>query len=439
MIASKSVLSSCISPPSFWSPIWMRLDSGWLEHAPFAFWLVDALRPRLIVELGRGCGCSFAAFCQAVKDLNIDCRCYGIERRHDDGDQMPADESAFRAISDQIDLHYKSFARLIRLDCESVQPTLQGQSVDLLHIDSDQTYDELRADYMSWRPHLARSAIVLIHNINAPERNPSAARLWNELCTEHRHFQFLHRRGLGVLGVGDDFSEPIEALFRSARDADAAVKIRYMYTRLGSIISNQASRADLEAYEAQIAKLELTLGQQLNRVSYLTAVKTKLDTELKAVRAENSARVAELQKTNDRISSYQAEIGRLNADIDRLNADLAAQHAQSDGLQAEIGALMADLQKINADVAAYRAELGRLNADGDSLNADLAAQRAQSDGLRAEIGELHRQIAERAAKMETLQRERDSDRRQWQSMLTSWSWRVAAPLRAMSKIIARVR
>ncbi len=37
-----------------------------LEHAPFAFWLVDALRPRTFPELGTPAGFSYLTLCQAV-------------------------------------------------------------------------------------------------------------------------------------------------------------------------------------------------------------------------------------------------------------------------------------------------------------------------------------------------------------------------------------
>ena len=43
--------------------------SAWNEHTPFAFWLVDALRPKFLVELGTHSGVSYCAFVQAAKAL----------------------------------------------------------------------------------------------------------------------------------------------------------------------------------------------------------------------------------------------------------------------------------------------------------------------------------------------------------------------------------
>ena len=46
--------------------------SAWTEHAPFAAWLVDVLRPRSVVELGTHLGYSCFAFAEAARILGID-------------------------------------------------------------------------------------------------------------------------------------------------------------------------------------------------------------------------------------------------------------------------------------------------------------------------------------------------------------------------------
>ena len=60
-----------LSPTSYWQPAHI-VTSAWLEHAPFAFWLVDAVRPRSVVELGTHHGFSCFVFAEAVKRLGLD-------------------------------------------------------------------------------------------------------------------------------------------------------------------------------------------------------------------------------------------------------------------------------------------------------------------------------------------------------------------------------
>ena len=61
---------SFVSPASYWMPDLIN-GSAWLEHAPFGFWIVEALRPRMIVELGVHGGFSYSVFCQAVQRLHL--------------------------------------------------------------------------------------------------------------------------------------------------------------------------------------------------------------------------------------------------------------------------------------------------------------------------------------------------------------------------------
>src|SRR4030095_535316 len=75
MGASTSV---CVSAASFMNPEYV-VPSGWLAHAPFAFWLVDTLRPKIFVELGTHTGFSFFAVTQAVRDCGLNTACYAID------------------------------------------------------------------------------------------------------------------------------------------------------------------------------------------------------------------------------------------------------------------------------------------------------------------------------------------------------------------------
>jgi len=67
-----------VSAASFWIPETM-VESAWHQHAPFAFWLVGALRPRLFVELGAHNGFSYLSLCQAAERLGLDAKGYAID------------------------------------------------------------------------------------------------------------------------------------------------------------------------------------------------------------------------------------------------------------------------------------------------------------------------------------------------------------------------
>ena len=125
--SDKRALSRCISAASFWAPIWVRPESEWLEHAPFGFWLIDALRPRTIVELGTRSGYSLAVFCQAVQAAGLDCRCYGVDKWQDDTQEGTNGEEIFRAISDHNEVYYKSFSSLIRSDFDQARAHFAGR------------------------------------------------------------------------------------------------------------------------------------------------------------------------------------------------------------------------------------------------------------------------------------------------------------------------
>jgi hypothetical protein len=285
----------------------VRPESEWLEHAPFGFWLVGALRPRAIVDLTTGAGYALAAFCQAVQALGLDSRCCGI-------DQWPGStgEDQFRAISDHNEAHYKAFSSLLSSDTEQASAHFEHRSVDLLHINGNHSYKAALAIYNAWRPRLSESSIVLFHNTNAYERGLGVARLWQELIQDHKHFEFLHGFGLGVLGVGDSFPSPLEHLFVSESRPEATHQLRLAYGQLGSLISArtryegpQAQNPDRHLHQARLvarlSEMEVELQRQSTRQSYLAALVSLREAEL----AQRDQMIEQLREHNEQLQRHK--------------------------------------------------------------------------------------------------------------------------------------
>lgn len=124
-------LSPIFRQSMFWIPD-RQAPSAWDEHVPFAFWLVDVLRPAMIVELGTYHGVSYSGFCQAVKSLSLPTCCFAIDTWKVDqhtgfyGDEVHREFVAFH------DKHYSAFSRLVRSTFDEAISHFADGSIDLL-------------------------------------------------------------------------------------------------------------------------------------------------------------------------------------------------------------------------------------------------------------------------------------------------------------------
>ncbi|MBT7449201.1 MAG: class I SAM-dependent methyltransferase, partial [Rhodospirillaceae bacterium] len=137
--ASQSRLGAYLSPLSFSAPQYVE-QSAWLDHGPFAFWLIEALKPRSFVELGTHGGYSYFAFCQAVKAMKLDTQCYAVDHWKGDEHAGHYDEEIYKRVSSYNESHYASFSRLVRATFDEAVEHFEDGSVDLLHIDGRHFY-----------------------------------------------------------------------------------------------------------------------------------------------------------------------------------------------------------------------------------------------------------------------------------------------------------
>src|ERR1700742_3170002 len=228
----RETLGKFLSPASFWSVD--RVDaSAWVEHGPFAFWLVEALAPAVIVELVTYSGFSFLAFCQAVERLNLNSRCFAVDTWKGDVHSGLYGDDVFARLQQYHDQRYAAFSKLVRSTFDEAAPHFTDSSIDLLHIDGRHFYDDVRHDFETWLPKLSDRAVVLFHDTNVHERGFGVFRLWEELRQRYPHFEFIHGFGLGVIGVGGRVPPRIQMLFDTSNSPDALNLVRGIYARLG--------------------------------------------------------------------------------------------------------------------------------------------------------------------------------------------------------------
>ena len=256
----------CLAYPRRFTPF-----SAWHEHIPFAMFLVDLLKPKVIVELGTHYGDSYCTFCQAVQELRLETRCYAVDTWKGDsqtgfyGPEVLAD---LRAHHDPL---YGSYSRLIQSTFDEARPHFKPGTIDLLHIDGYHTYDQVQHDFDNWVPFLSPQGMILLHDINVMEHDFGIRRFWDEIKARYPHFEFVHGHGLGVLSVGRNQPPAIrEFLEASEKDTDA---LRNLFFELGHrlTLDRQHTEAlnERERFQSEMQNSQKALAQKEREASQL--------------------------------------------------------------------------------------------------------------------------------------------------------------------------
>lgn len=416
-------LRALLTPSSFWSPLYLE-ESAWLDHGAFAFWLIEATRPRTFVELGTHGGYSYFTVCQTVKALGLPTKCYAVDTWQGDEHAGFYDESIYRRVHDHNERHYASFSRLVSATFAEALSHFPDGSIDLLHIDGRHFYEDVKEDYETWRVKLSDRAVVFFHDINVRERNFGVFKLWEDVKAQYPSFDFLHGHGLGIIGYGKNLPAGILPLFKAAKDVRTLADVRQAYGRLGAAFKAQ--------FEAAQTREDLTEKWQAQK------------TRAEALEVENRELVAKTRQH-----------------VDELTAAWKGQEERANALQAETLNLG---HQLTAQAAEFNSQLenaadhfkrtteyfeGQLKKQANSANEHLKRTthdfelqlRAQAKTLNAEIAAVTEnmllQIRAHEHRADALQAQVDARDLAISRLQSSFSWRITKPVRFASRLMGK--
>ncbi len=188
-------------------PLFRSGLSSWTGHIPFAFWLVAALRPNAVVEVGTTSGDCYLAFCQAIEALSLPARAYGVVCGKDEGA-----ECCYEKLQQAHEERYGRFSRLLGIDSNEATALFSDGTIDLLHITGCPSFREAREEFSGWLPKLSPNGIVLVDGVTDWREGRDIWRFWNELREACPSFLFPHAGGLGVLRIGPGAPEAVQRL-----------------------------------------------------------------------------------------------------------------------------------------------------------------------------------------------------------------------------------
>ncbi|MBD1401318.1 class I SAM-dependent methyltransferase [Pelovirga terrestris] len=318
--------SLCFAPydPRFFS-------SAWIEHVPFAFALTQMLRPRTFVELGTYAGASYCAFCEAVRQLSLETRCFAVDTWCGDEHAGYYQEEVYQQLRAYHDPRYGAFSQLMRQTFDQAVEKFDNATIDLLHIDGLHTYDAVLHDFQTWLPKMSSAGVVLFHDTSERIADFGVWKCWQELRNQYPGFDFIHGHGLGVLFVGSKMPVAIEMLL--ATPTQTQQNIRQFYSSLGRRFTQDQSlancRKDVEDQRSHIQAQRAIIEDQQQ---YIEAQKVNLEDqqqyiEAQKVNLEDQQQYIEAQKVNlEDQHRYATELTRKIEELSAKAENLQQQH-----------------------------------------------------------------------------------------------------------------
>jgi len=279
------------------------LGMSWWSHTIFGYDLITELKPQTFVELGTHSGESYFNFCQAVSEQKLKTNCYAIDTWKGDPHTGTYGEEIFEDVSKYNVENYSQFSQLVRASFDEAVNLFKDGSVDLLHIDGAHDYASVSRDFKTWLPKMSEGGIILFHDIMVMKDGFGVWKLWNEVKTKFRTFEFHHGYGLGVVKVSSSHRFQSEFLnFIFDNDSSQTNSVREYYEKRVKDITLDSANTEANCPEwakkikGREENLELyrSVNSKIDQMIYHSGKKTKLDVIIQT-HADNNSQAGKLR------------------------------------------------------------------------------------------------------------------------------------------------
>jgi predicted O-methyltransferase YrrM len=185
--------------------------TAWTGHRGFANWLVNYLKPKVIVDLGTDWG--FSAFCFAMPRIG---KVYTIDNYF--GDSFVGEHDGKEKYKFLLNKRKKLFLddnlEFIKGDFTETSK-VWDKKIDILHIDGDHLYESVKNDFETWSQFLNDGGVILMHDTCVEEYNNNnmygVKKFFEEI--DLPKVNFTHTFGLGIISKNKQLIDLIQNNF----------------------------------------------------------------------------------------------------------------------------------------------------------------------------------------------------------------------------------
>ncbi|MGB8814569.1 MAG: class I SAM-dependent methyltransferase, partial [Paracoccaceae bacterium] len=199
-------------------PDYRSTQVAWQGLTPVAAWVIEAVRPARLVELGSYRGDSFFSFLQAAQGVSEVRDLCAIDTWAGDIHTGHYADDVLAQFNTELALRADPRARAIRSTFAAARDGFAPGSINLLHIDGAHDYASVKDDFETWLPKMAADGVILFHDTIVRKAPYSVWQLWEEIVAAYpgRTFNFTHSNGLGVLCLGQTQTHAFHELCAAA-------------------------------------------------------------------------------------------------------------------------------------------------------------------------------------------------------------------------------